>query len=61
VIFMEIKDLEDDIRGLEEAIDERMSALPAHSANPAMLQEIEELEEELKGKRDKLDRLRQRG
>ena len=58
MICMEIKDLEDDIKGLEEAIDERMSALPAHSAKPVMMQEIEELEEELKGKRDRLERLR---
>jgi len=58
VICMEIKDLEDDIRGLEKEIRERTAAMPAHSAKPVMMQEIEELEEELKGKRDRLERLR---
>ena len=55
---MGIKELEGDIRRLEKEIRERTAAMPAHSAKPAMLQEIEELEEELKGKRDKLERLR---
>jgi chromosome segregation ATPase len=55
---MDIEELQEDIAKLEREIKERLSALPAHSANPAMMQEIEELEEELKGKRDKLERLK---
>jgi len=57
---MDIEELQEDIAKLEREIKERLSALPAHSANPAMMQEIEELEEELKGKREELERLRQR-
>ncbi len=57
-MIMDIKELQDDIRGLEKEIGERMAAMPAHSANPAMMQEIEELEEELKEKREELGRLK---
>ena len=55
---MDIKELQDDIWKLEKEIGERTAALPAHSANPAMMQEIEELEEELKEKREELDTLK---
>jgi peptidoglycan hydrolase CwlO-like protein len=54
----EIKDLEHGIRELEEAIEERMGAMPAHSFKPGMMQEIEELEEKLKEKRERLVNLR---
>jgi len=57
---MDIEELKTDIGKLEREIKERLSALPAHSANPAMMQEIEEMEEELRGKREELERLRQR-
>jgi len=57
---MDIEELKTDIGKLEREIKDRLSALPAHSANPAMMQEIEEMEEELRGKREELERLRQR-
>lgn len=35
------------IRGLERQIADLKSRMPAHSVKPAMLQQLEELEEEL--------------
>ena len=55
---MDIKELQEDMAKLDREIKERLSALPAHSANPAMTQEIEELEERLKEKREELERFR---
>jgi len=44
------------IEELEEQIDELKRRLPAHSVPPAMLQQLEELEEELQSERTKAQR-----
>jgi len=58
VTVVGIKEMEDNIRELESQIGERTAAMPAHSPNPAMMQEIEDLEEKLKEKREKLENLK---
>jgi len=58
VTVVGIKEMEDNIRELESQIGERTAAVPAHSANPAMMQEIEDLEERLEEKREKLNKLK---
>jgi len=45
-----IKKIESEINKLKEKIKEKEANLPAHSINPAIIQEIEDLEEELKSK-----------
>ena len=52
--------LEVEIRELESKIKEKESILPAHSIKPEMIQEIENLEEELKNKRGKLKQIKLR-
>jgi len=51
-----IKKLKSEIKKLEEKIEEIESSLPAHSVKPVMIQEIEDLEDELAGKRKMLDK-----
>ena len=53
-----INKLENEIKELEEEIDNRMGALPAHSFKPSIMQEIEELEEKLQEKREEVERLK---
>jgi hypothetical protein len=53
-----IKKLKDEIKQLEEEIEDRMAASPAHSFKPSIMQEIEDLEERLQEKREELERSR---
>ncbi len=49
-----IKNLKEEIEELKRQITEKKSSLPAHSIKPSMLQEIEDLEEKLEIKINKL-------
>jgi len=53
-----IKNLENEIRELGDKIKEKESILPAHSIKPAMIQELENLEEELNEKREILKKIK---
>ncbi len=54
----EAQKLEKEIDDLEERLRDRELALPAHSVRPAQLLIIEELEEEIKGKKRRLAALK---
>jgi hypothetical protein len=47
---------DDRIEELEKQITELRRRWPAHSVPPAMLQQLEELEDELESEREKADR-----
>ena len=54
----EEQELEKEIRELEERLKDRELALPAHSIRPSQLLLIEELEEEIKEKKRRLEALK---
>ncbi len=58
VKFKKIEDLEDEIKKLEGKIREKEAAMPAHSVKAQVVQEIEDLEGELNGKRKKLKQIK---
>ena len=53
-----IEKLEAEIKKLVSKIKEKKSILPAHSIKPEMIQEIEDLEEELKNKKENLKQIK---
>lgn len=56
--FKEIKKLEEEIKEIENKIKEKKLSFPAHSVKPEMMLGLEDLEEELSIKRDKLKQLK---
>lgn len=54
--FKKIEKLKSEIEKLEEKIKEQEACLPAHSIKPGMIQKLEDLEEELNGKRKMLEK-----
>ncbi|MBN1106036.1 MAG: histidine kinase [Deltaproteobacteria bacterium] len=54
----DVEELEREIAALEERLRDRELALPAHSIRPSQLLLIEELEEEIKEKKERLAALK---
>ena len=54
-----VQELEKEIEELEEKLRDRELALPAHSIRPHQLMIIEDLEEEIKEKKRRLEALRE--
>jgi len=54
-----VQELEKEIEELEEKLKDRELALPAHSIRPHQLLIIEDLEEEIKEKKRRLEALRE--
>ncbi len=52
------KDIEKEIKNLEEKLKDREDALPAHSVKPNQMLIIDELETEIEKKKDELAGLR---